>query len=99
MLQLFPDPDIRTQDGFLTKSECDALIELSRNTCKPSTTVNRKSGSREISPFRESFSSYFGPGDNELIDSVMQKLSDITGIAKEYCENGQLTYYKEGGFY
>lgn len=91
--------DYRIQERFLSSSECEGLIELSKSRLQPSSTVNVDTGKVEQHKDRVSETCFFRSGENSLIDVIENRIAEMTGIPNRRGEPLQVQHYGVGGFY
>jgi prolyl 4-hydroxylase len=89
-------------ENFLTKMECDKIIELQINDNTRSTIADKKD--KRIDETRTSYTTYFElttpkPEDDDIIQKVKKRILSLMGIPAQYSESIQGQWYKENGLY
>ena len=93
-------PDIVLIEGFMSDEECDALIEQSkRKILSPSTIVAPQSGNKEVIDARTSEGMYFQRGENELVQRLERRISELVNWPVERGEGMQVLHYRAGAEY
>jgi prolyl 4-hydroxylase len=87
-------------DGLLSAQECERLIEYAHEKgLKKSGVVDPSSGDSVVHGARTSTSVFFTRAETPLIDSVEQKLAQITGWPVTHGEGLQVLRYEPGQQY
>lgn len=86
-------------DGFLSREECEQIIELAKPKLTPSTSWDIKTASARITDYRTSDQMYFQLGENDLIRSIEERISQLTGMPVINGEGLQVLRYGVGGHY
>jgi prolyl 4-hydroxylase len=86
-------------DNFLSKEECEQLIELAKPKLEPSTSWDIKIASARITDYRTSEQMYFTLGENELVRSIEERIAQLTSIPVINGEGLQVLRYSGGGHY
>ena len=81
------------QHDFLSKEECDQVIELIKKNLRPSTITNPHESDQY---FRTSQTCDLGIHSNEFIKYIDQKIADYLDIDPSYSEIIQGQYYQAG---
>ena len=92
-------PDIVLIDDFMSSNECDELCELSKGTLTKSTVVDDKTGEGVNHQARTSQGTYFTLAQNNLVEKIEARISEITGIPAINGEGIQILNYANGGEY
>jgi prolyl 4-hydroxylase len=92
-------PHIIVYDYVLSRSECDALIELSMPKLIPSTVVDNESGDSQLHPHRTSMGTYFNKHETAFITELDNRLANLMQCTLEQQEPMQILNYKTGGEY
>lgn len=92
-------PDVVLIDGFMSEAECEELIEQSRHKLLPSTIVDPQSGDRRVIAARTSEGSYFQRGENEFIQRLERRISELMNWPVERGEGIQVLHYQAGAEY
>ncbi|MBB5210206.1 2OG-Fe(II) oxygenase [Microbulbifer hydrolyticus] len=94
ILLAMKQPNIVLFGNLLSDSECEALIEMSRERLKPSRLVNSESGSFDIGEARTSYGTYFDRGANPLIAGIESRIERLLGVPGNRGEPIQVLHYK-----
>lgn len=87
---LHRDPDLLSIDGFLTPSECEALVERARPLLQDSVLVGNQASS-----LRTSRTAHMYEGAEDLLERVQR----LTGMDASHMETPQVTYYRGADMY
>jgi prolyl 4-hydroxylase len=93
------EPDVVLLDNFMTHEECDAFCELSKSTLTKSTVVDDATGDSVNHEHRISLGTYFTLGQNDLVNKIETRISEITGTPVPNGEGIQILNYAGGGEY
>ncbi|MDO4904559.1 MAG: 2OG-Fe(II) oxygenase [Lautropia sp.] len=93
------DPNVALIRGLVSHAECDQLIEWSAGRMKRSEVVDRESGGSYQSSVRKSEGSHFDRGENDLIQRIEARISDLVGLPVNRGEPLQMLHYGIGGEY
>jgi prolyl 4-hydroxylase len=89
------EPLILILDNVLSYTECDALIDLANNRMQ-----RAKIGkSRVVSNIRTSSNMFFEESENELIQKIETRVSELMNIPISHAEPLQILHYKAGEQY
>lgn len=89
------EPLILILDNVLSYTECDALIDLANNRMQ-----RAKIGkSRVISNIRTSSNMFFEESENEFIQKIETRVSELMNIPISHAEPLQILHYKAGEQY
>ncbi|MDU0200921.1 MULTISPECIES: 2OG-Fe(II) oxygenase [Paenibacillus] len=89
------EPLILILDNVLSYTECDALIDLANNRMK-----RAKIGkSRVVSDIRTSSNMFFEESENEMIQRIEARISELMNIPISHAEPLQILQYKVGEQY
>ena len=90
--------DIQEIPNFLSNSECELIIELSKNKMIPSKLYN--SDLERYDPnYRMSDQSWIYDNDNNVVDQISKRISDYTKTLGNHQEAFQIVKYNENGFF
>ncbi|MEY4729180.1 MAG: hypothetical protein RL020_338 [Pseudomonadota bacterium] len=92
-------PDVVLLDHFMTDAECDELCELSRGTLTKSLVVDDATGDNVDHAQRISQGTYFTIGQNNLVERIEARISEITNTPVVNGEGLQILNYVGGGEY
>lgn len=81
-------------DNFITRDECNSLIEMSKNRFQPSTIYSSASGSIDLKS-RSSTNVYFKKSENILIEQIEEKISNLLQIDIARIEPLQIAKYNK----
>jgi prolyl 4-hydroxylase len=99
ILMEMDQPRITVFGNVLTKEECESLIALSQPKMVPSQTHDQATAQLVVKDFRSSQGMCFARGENELIQRIEQRLSDLAQWPVENGEGMQVLQYLPGGEY
>ena len=85
------NPDVMTQDNFLTDAECDHFINLARPKLVRAQVSSNKSG--EISVGRTGKNCWIIHNQDDITLRVGKKIADEVGIPLHHAEAYQIIYY------
>ncbi|KML36050.1 2OG-Fe(II) oxygenase [Cytobacillus firmus] len=91
----FAEPLIVVLGNVLSDEECDQLIQQSKDRMQRSKVAN----SLEVDELRNSSSTFFEEGENELVARIEKRVSQIMNIPVEHGEGLQILNYKIGQEY
>lgn len=92
-------PVIAVLGNVLSASECDELIERSRDKLERSTTVDPASGGFKVIAERSSEGTFFALNADPLIARLDRRLATLMGGPVENGEGLQILHYRSGGEY
>ena len=93
----FEEPLIVVLDKVLSNQECDQLIEFSKDKLKRSKISS--SGEGEVNEIRTSSSMFFQESENDILEKLEKRISDIMCIPIEHAEGIQILKYTPGQEY
>ena len=85
------NPDVMTQDNFLTDSECEHFIKLAKPKLVRAQVSSNKSG--EISAGRTGKNCWIQHNHDDITLRVGKKIADEVGIPLHHAEAYQIIYY------
>lgn len=85
--------------NFLSKEECEYLINLAQPHMKKSTVVDSKTGRSKDSRVRTSSGMFLRRGQDKIIRAIEKRIADFTFIPVEHGEGLQVLHYEEGQKY
>jgi prolyl 4-hydroxylase len=85
--------------GFLSETECDALMDLARRRLARSETVDNQSGGSEVNAARTSDGMFFERGEAPLIQRIEQRIAALLHWPVERGEGLQVLRYRPGAQY
>lgn len=92
-------PDVALYNNFLSDVECALLIWMSNDRLKRSQVVDNENGGEYMDTARTSYGTHFAVGENVIVSSIEQRISEITGYPVENGEGIQILRYEEGQEY
>ncbi len=93
-------PEVYECEHFLTKKECDQIIEDARPLLTRSTVIDTGSSDGVIDPRRSSFGMFFSQyNESSVIKKIRKSISSLTGIPAQNGEGIQVLRYGIGGEY
>ena len=84
--------------NMLSDSECDKIIELSRDKVRRSTVIG-ESKHNDISSVRTSENTFLSNNVDPLMKSIDARIQNIIGVSPNKYEDLQVVHYKPGTFY
>ena len=93
------NPLIIIYDDFLSEEEVDFLINAYNPKTKPSTVVDKNEGYVTNLEARKSFSHYTNKSENEVIQAIEKRASEISGFPNSFIEPIQFLKYEENGYF
>jgi prolyl 4-hydroxylase len=99
MLFVIESPRVVLFGNLLSDEECDWLVRLSRDKLERSSVVNANTGAYDIHPHRTSSGTYFKRGENELLQRIERRISELVDCPLEQGEPIQVLHYEPGGEY
>lgn len=93
ILMALNSPRIILFGDLLSHDECDQLIALSKSRLTPSTVINAVNGNYDVSSVRTSTGACFRRGENELIQTIEKRISQLTGCPISRGEPIQILNY------
>ncbi|KAG9442857.1 hypothetical protein H6P81_018711 [Aristolochia fimbriata] len=85
--------------NFLSKNECEYLIELAKPHMEKSTVVDSKTGQSKDSRVRTSSGTFLRRGRDKIIRDIEKRIADFTFIPVEHGEGLQILHYEVGQKY
>ncbi|KAK8946260.1 hypothetical protein KSP40_PGU006726 [Platanthera guangdongensis] len=93
------EPRAFVYHSFLSKEECNYLIELAKPNMEKSTVVDSATGQSKDSRVRTSSGTFLRRGRDKMIRSIEKRLSDFTFLPVENGEGLQILHYEVGQKY
>ncbi|CAL9071265.1 unnamed protein product [Musa textilis] len=93
------EPRAFVYHNFLSKEECEYIIQLAKPHMKKSTVVNSTTGGSEDSSVRTSSGMFLQRGRDKIIRSIEKRIADYTFIPVEHGEGLQVLHYEVGQKY
>ncbi|WOL05856.1 putative prolyl 4-hydroxylase 3 isoform X1 [Canna indica] len=85
--------------NFLSRDECEYLIELAKPRMKKSTVVDSTTGKSKDSRVRTSSGMFLRRGQDKIIRAIEKRIADFTFIPVENGEGLQILHYEVGQKY
>ncbi|KAK6924543.1 Prolyl 4-hydroxylase alpha subunit, Fe(2+) 2OG dioxygenase domain [Dillenia turbinata] len=93
------EPRAFVYHNFLTKDECEHLIELAKPHMMKSTVVDSETGKSKDSRVRTSSGTFLARGRDKIIRDIEKRIADFTFIPVENGEGLQVLHYEVGQKY
>jgi prolyl 4-hydroxylase len=93
------EPRAFVYHNFLTKEECEYLINLAKPNMKKSTVVDSETGKSRDSRVRTSSGTFLARGRDKTIRTIEKRIADFTFIPVEHGEGLQILHYEVGQKY
>ncbi len=92
-------PDIVVVNEFMSREECEQLIEQSRRKLTPSAIVDPRTGKFQVIADRSSEGTYFQRGESPLISQLDRRISELMNWPEDHGEGIQILHYGVGAQY
>lgn len=99
VLVSLPDPQIVMFADFLSKNECDRLVETARPRMQRSLTTDMKTGHNKLDAVRTSRGMFFQRDENPLVRSIEARIAQLLSWPVENGEHLQVLHYRPGDRY
>ena len=99
VLVSMPDPQIVMFADFLSKNECDRLVETARPRMQRSLTTDMKTGHNKLDAVRTSRGMFFQRDENPLVRSIEARIAQLLSWPVENGEHLQVLHYRPGDRY
>ncbi|KAI3420682.1 Fe2OG dioxygenase domain-containing protein [Psidium guajava] len=93
------EPRAFVYHNFLSKEECEYLIELATPHMQKSTVVDSETGKSKDSRVRTSSGTFLARGRDKTIRDIEKRIADFTFIPVEHGEGLQILHYEVGQKY
>ncbi|XP_015889720.2 probable prolyl 4-hydroxylase 10 isoform X1 [Ziziphus jujuba] len=93
------EPRAVVYHNFLTKEECEYLIDLAKPHMHKSTVVDSETGKSKDSRVRTSSGTFLARGRDKIIRNIEKKIADFTFLPVENGEGLQVLHYEVGQKY
>ncbi|TXG51992.1 hypothetical protein EZV62_021161 [Acer yangbiense] len=93
------EPRAFVYHNFLSKEECEHLINLATPHMAKSTVVDSKTGQSKDSRVRTSSGMFLRRGQDKIISNIEKRIADFTFIPVEHGEGLQVLHYEVGQKY
>ena len=84
---------------FLSKNECDRLVEVARPRMQRSLTTDLKTGDNKLDVVRTSRGMFFNRGESPLIVAIEARIARLLAWPVEKGEHLQVLHYRPGDRY
>ncbi|KAL9327173.1 hypothetical protein ACSQ67_007818 [Phaseolus vulgaris] len=85
--------------NFLTKEECEHLINIAKPNMRKSAVVDSETGKSMDSRVRTSSGAFLARGRDQVVRDIEKRISDLTFIPVEHGEGLQVLHYEVGQKY
>ena len=99
VLVSMPDPQIVMFADFLSKNECDRLVETARPRMQRSLTTDMKTGHNKLDAVRTSRGMFFRRDENPLVRSIEARIAQLLSWPVANGEHLQVLHYRPGDRY
>ncbi len=99
VLVTLPDPRIVMFADFLSKNECDRLVETARPRMQRSLTADLRTGENREDTVRTSRGMFFRRGENPLVRTIEARIAQLLAWPVEHGEHLQVLHYRPGDRY
>lgn len=99
VLVTLPDPQIVMFADFLSKNECDRLIETARPRMQRSLTADLQTGEQRVDTVRTSRGMFFRRDENPLVRTIEARIARLLSWPVENGEHLQVLHYRPGDRY
>ncbi len=93
------DPQIVMFADFLSKNECDRLVETARPRMQRSLTTDMQTGHNKLDAVRTSRGMFFQRDENPLVRSIEARIAQLLSWPVENGEHLQVLHYRPGDRY
>ncbi len=93
------DPQIVMFADFLSKNECDRLVETARPRMQRSLTTDMKTGHNKLDEVRTSRGMFFQRDENPLVRAIEARIAQLLSWPVENGEHLQVLHYRPGDRY
>lgn len=99
VLMRLPKPQIVLFGDFLSKDECDRLVEAARPRMQRSLTADRHTGEDQVDSVRTSRGMFFRRGETPLVRTIETRIERLLHWPTERGEDLQVLHYTPGDRY
>ncbi|TXH72314.1 MAG: 2-oxoglutarate-dependent dioxygenase [Lysobacteraceae bacterium] len=99
VLMAMRNPQILLFGDFLSKDECDRLVEIARPRMQRSLTTDIRTGADKVDTVRTSRGMFFGRGETPLVAAVEARIARLLAWPVENGEHLQVLHYRPGERY
>jgi prolyl 4-hydroxylase len=99
VLMTLPEPKVVLFGDFLSKNECDRLVEVARPRMQRSLTTDLKTGDDKLDVVRTSRGMFFSRSESPLIAAIETRIARLLAWPVEKGEHLQVLHYRPGDRY
>jgi prolyl 4-hydroxylase len=99
VLMRLPQPQIVLFGDFLSKDECDRLVEAARPRMQRSLTADRHTGEDQVDSVRTSRGMFFRRGETPLVRTIETRIERLLQWPTDHGEDLQVLHYTPGDRY
>jgi prolyl 4-hydroxylase len=99
VLMTLPEPKVVLFGDFLSKNECDRLVDVARPRMQRSLTTDLKTGDNKLDVVRTSRGMFFNRGESPLISAIEARIARLLAWPVEKGEHLQVLHYRPGDRY
>ncbi|MFZ2752205.1 MAG: 2OG-Fe(II) oxygenase [Lysobacteraceae bacterium] len=99
VLMTLPEPKVVLFGDFLSKNECDRLVEVALPRMQRSLTTDLKTGDNKLDVVRTSHGMFFNRGESPLITAIETRIARLLAWPVEKGEHLQVLHYRPGDRY
>lgn len=99
VLMTLPEPKVVLFGDFLSKNECDRLVDVARPRMQRSLTTDLKTGDNKLDVVRTSRGMFFNRGESPLIAAIETRIARLLAWPVEKGEHLQVLHYRPGDRY
>lgn len=92
-------PKIEVYDNFLTKTECQLLINTAASKLQRSMVVDNSTGGSMLNENRTSYGMSFKVGENLVVEEIERRIAELIGVPVAHGEGLQILRYAIGQEY
>ena len=99
VLMRLPQPQIMLFGDFLSKHECDRLVDAARPRMQRSLTADRHTGVDKVDTVRTSRGMFFQRDENPLVRTIEARIARVFAWPVDHGEHLQVLHYRPGDRY
>lgn len=99
VLMRLPDPQVVLFGDFLSRDECDRLVETARPRMARSLTADPRTGAHKVDAVRTSRGMFFNRGETPLVRTIEARIARLLAWPVERGEHLQVLHYRPGDRY
>jgi prolyl 4-hydroxylase len=99
VLMRLPQPQIVLFGDFLSKNECDHLVDAARPRMQRSLTADRHTGVDQVDTVRTSRGMFFQRDENPLVRTIEARIARLFAWPVDHGEHLQVLHYRPGDRY